>query len=224
MGILKSLLLWTGVMYVFSTVLGNLQAIQNEKETDRLQGKIPGYSLQEEKSEVHFNAGTQTVKDGGTIILPKPISLPADALTIIEPKKGERAPLEGLFTTELKLLAEEKSLKLDFSLVNVSGKDQTVQSGSGKKYDFSIFDSSGNEIYRWSNDKDFTAAIENRVIKKDGRLSFTDYWDYKDNQDNQSNKAESGNYKITLWWCVNLKSGENLISKDISSSLNFEIP
>ncbi len=221
MGILKSLLLWTSVIYVFSTALGNLQAIQNEEETDRLPGKIPGYSLQEEKSEVRFNTDSQTEKDGGTIILTKPISLPADALNIIDSKKGEPVPLEGLFTTELKLLAEEKSLKLDFSLVNVSGKDQTVQSGSGKKYDFSIIDSSGNEIYRWSNDKDFTAAIETRLIKKDGRLSFTDYWDYKDNQ---GIKAVSGNYKITLWWCVNLKSGENLISKDISSSLNFEIP
>lgn len=221
MGILKSLLLWTGVMYVFSTVLGNFQVDLNGKDNNRLQEQIPGYSLQEEKSEVRFSVGIQTEKDDGTIILPAPISLPADVLRIVEPKKGEPGPLEGLFTTELKLLAEEKSLKLDFSLVNVSGKDQTVQSGSGKKYDFSVFDSSGNEIYRWSRDKDFTAAIETRVIKKDGRLSFTDYWDYRDNQ---GNRADSGNYKITLWWCVNLKSGESLITRDISAYSEFEIP
>ena len=55
---------------------------------------------------------------------------------------------------------EDDSFLAELILVNNSGRNQNLAFNTSQKYDLSLTDEDGNEVYRWSRDKSFLQAIQ----------------------------------------------------------------
>jgi hypothetical protein len=47
---------------------------------------------------------------------------------------------------------------------------------NGKTHDFFVLDESGREVWRWSNGRMFTQALQNKLIKSKDNAVFADSW------------------------------------------------
>ena len=73
--------------------------------------------------------------------------------------------MTGLFRTTLEVDQTEDGLVLDFSLENISGTDLEYYSGSSQKYDYIVYNSKNDEVYRWSNNMCFLSVIKETLHK-----------------------------------------------------------
>ncbi len=50
----------------------------------------------------------------------------------------------------------------------------------GQTHDFVVQDASGKEVWRWSADRMFTQALQNKLVKASETATFSEDWDAKD--------------------------------------------
>lgn len=83
------------------------------------------------------------------------------------------------FTTEKALaevsVREEKKggLHMELKLTNLSDHEICLEHRSGQSYDFTLTDTDGKELYRWSNGMAFTQALTSVVIPARGNVVYT---------------------------------------------------
>ncbi len=104
----------------------------------------------------------------------------AESLPLI--RKQQPVYVEGLLQTKLQTKTAKDSVKLLFSLDNISDRELKLTFGSGMRYDFAVYDSRDEEIYRWSNDKGFTQALIELKLKPSDSIEFEEEWNWTDNQ------------------------------------------
>lgn len=137
-------------------------------------------------------------------------------------KHGEEKEKEasGLFRTMLAVEQTEEGLVLKFSLENISETDLEYYSGSSQKYDYSIYDSNGNEVYRWSNDKDFLAVITEMLIRKGEKASFREIWDYTGND---GKRVPHGEYSVVVRMIAKLNDGRKTDPGELTAKAYFTV-
>lgn len=141
----------------------------------------------------------------------------------LQKKKEEQSKsVAGLFKTSVEVFNKEGKISLDFSLQNVSGKEQHISYGSGQKYDIFIYNAQNEEIYRWSNNKAFTQALIVTNMMKDSKLVFNEQWNLKDNK---GNKVPPGKYTIKVNVMIALNSEEirRIHSDDLTARTIYEV-
>ncbi|NHN30618.1 hypothetical protein G9U52_12325 [Paenibacillus sp. S3N08] len=82
-----------------------------------------------------------------------------------------------------------------------------------------MYNEQNKEVYRWSNNKAFTAALSKLDLKKDEKLSYTEVWNL---QDDQGKPVPSGNYTISLQILVNSES-QTIHKDDLTNQLKIQI-
>lgn len=96
-------------------------------------------------------------------------------------KTGDIGPQASKQLTNLETLLtvskQESNLVFDISLSNKANEDVEVTFPSGQKYEIIVFNEQGEEVYYYSADKTFIAAIENKVIKAGEILTWQETWD-----------------------------------------------
>lgn len=114
----------------------------------------------------------------------------------------------GLFHTTLDAKVEDQTLILDIAFKNVSDLDQRIYFNSGQQFDIFIYDVQNVEVYRWSQDKSFIAAIIEMDVKKDESLTYTEVLDL---HDILGEPLPSGTYKVVVKMFAHLASDEQAI-------------
>jgi len=109
--------------------------------------------------------------------------------------KEKKQPLTGLFETAMETRQSDGKVDIRFTLKNISGRDLKLHTGSSQRYDFHVLNEKGEEVYRWSNGKAFTAALVEFELKQSGQLEFTEVWMY---QDNGGEPVPPGKYTIVV--------------------------
>lgn len=137
-------------------------------------------------------------------------------------KGGEekKQPLKGIFKTVLAAAQTEEALELNFSIENISGEDQYYYSGSSQRYDFSVYDSQGNEVYRWSNNMCFLTVITETIHKKGETISFSETWDYSDNK---GIRVPPGEYSIVVRIIARRDDGRAIDPDELTATEYFII-
>lgn len=87
-----------------------------------------------------------------------------------------KEPLSGLFDAELEARMDNGKIRLQYTLTNISGRELEMVYGSGKQYDYWVYDESGDEVYRWSHDKAFIQVITNVLVGVGEQLVFEEEW------------------------------------------------
>ena len=128
----------------------------------------------------------------------------------VESQKGS-----GIVETNLNLVEQGKTLRLDFSLKNCVDQELELLFGSGHQYDIIVIDVQGREVYNWAADKDFTMALIDKTLAPDEKLSFSEEWNYTDTE---GKPLPAGKYsvKVTI-----IASIENEALKDKVKAEDF---
>ncbi|QTH41467.1 hypothetical protein J4772_28615 [Cohnella sp. LGH] len=131
----------------------------------------------------------------------------AESLPLI--RKQQPVYVQGLLQTKLQTKMDKDSVKLLFSLDNLSDRELKLTFGSGMRYDFAVYDSGDEEIYRWSNDKSFTQALIEMKLKPSDSIEFEEEWDWTDNQ---GDAVPNGIYtlRLSIAAAVELPDGQAL--------------
>lgn len=61
-------------------------------------------------------------------------------------------------------------------VMNEGDKKVELNFESGKTHDIEVLDASGKQVWRWSDGRMFTSAYQNRVLRSDDTLSFSESW------------------------------------------------
>ena len=161
--------------------------------------------------------------DGITIIIEPKETIevdPALAEKSGKDKEGAEKPLTGLFRTTLEVDQTEDGLVLDFSLENISGTDLEYYSGSSQKYDYIVYNSKNDEVYRWSNNMCFLSVIKETLHKKGEKLTFREIWDYTDND---GNRVPPGEYWVTVRMIAKMHGGKAADPDELTAKRYFSV-
>ncbi|NUQ12853.1 MAG: hypothetical protein HUU26_11120 [Gemmatimonadaceae bacterium] len=67
-------------------------------------------------------------------------------------------------------------IELAFRVTNNEVRKLELQFPSGQTHDFAVVDSLGREIWRWSEGRLFTQALQTRVLESNASLSWSARW------------------------------------------------
>jgi flagellar hook assembly protein FlgD len=78
--------------------------------------------------------------------------------------------------------------------ITVAVRDpMTLYYRTSQRYDLTVADSEGQEVWRWSRDRTFAQVTEEVELGENGTLSFAETWDQRDNDGQQ---VPPGNYQV----------------------------
>lgn len=95
------------------------------------------------------------------------------------PISGDFRNVEGMTMTlrvEPSVAELGQGVTLSINLQNNTGREETLTFPSGKRYDFWITDADDEELWRWSEGKFFTQAVENVAVPGGSGESFSETW------------------------------------------------
>lgn len=87
------------------------------------------------------------------------------------PPTDARTPL----TPSLDVSVED-GVRFAFHVTNDGGKKLEVHFPDGRTHDVIVLDSIGREVWRWSDGRLFTQAVQNRVLRASDSLAFIEAW------------------------------------------------
>lgn len=85
------------------------------------------------------------------------------------------APDESTLASSLEISVRD-GVRLAFHATNRAGRRVELVFPSGQTHDFAILDSSGREVWRWSEGRLFTQALQNRVLEPAETLTYEERW------------------------------------------------
>ena len=91
---------------------------------------------------------------------------------------GDRRVVGGVtmtFTVKPARSDVGRAVRLAMRLTNNTGRAEKLTFTSGQQYDFWITED-GKEIWRWSDDRSFTQAIEERMLAPQDSLTLAESW------------------------------------------------
>lgn len=67
-------------------------------------------------------------------------------------------------------------IELAFRVTNNEARRLELRFPSGQTHEFVVADSTGREVWRWSEGRMFTQALQNRILESSGSLSWEARW------------------------------------------------
>ncbi len=115
---------------------------------------------------------------GNNMLYPKENASRAEAVTIVSRLAALLDSLNaGVNVTASALQDKGGALTMWLTIENNTDKTVTINHTSGQKYDFKLFDAEGENVYTWSADKMFIAALSSTEIKPGEKIEFSDTLD-----------------------------------------------
>lgn len=71
----------------------------------------------------------------------------------------------------------EEEVHFDFAVVNEGKKKLEVDFADGRTHEVVVLDSIGREVWRWSEGRFFTQAMQNRVLRTNDLLMYEEAWE-----------------------------------------------
>lgn len=115
---------------------------------------------------------------GNNMLFPKDGATRAEAVTIVSRLVTLLDSLkEGIDVVASAGVVKGGSLAMSLTIHNGTDKTVTINHTSGQKYDFKLFDAKGDNLYTWSADKMFIAALGTTELKPGESVVYADTLD-----------------------------------------------
>ena len=88
---------------------------------------------------------------------------------------GKRHTKKDTIGTSLDIKVAD-GVKFAFHVTNNTNKRVELRFPSGQTHDVVVLDAQGKEVWRWSNGRMFTQAMQNKVLSTNDTLTFTETW------------------------------------------------
>lgn len=126
------------------------------------------------------------------------------AANTVPPTTGNGDEMEGdlvIVASTIKAeYAQDQPVQFSIALQNESDTRRTLQFSSGQRFDISVMDAQGKEVWRWSREKFFTMALATIHLAPGERLSYEVDWDQKGND---GEPVPPGSYSARIWITAN---------------------
>ena len=99
-----------------------------------------------------------------------------ESIALDEPTRGTRATASMPLATTLAVKVDDE-VTFDFAVINEGKKKLEVDFADGRTHDLVVLDSLGREVWRWSEGRFFTQAMQNRVLRTSDALRYEEAWD-----------------------------------------------
>lgn len=136
----------------------------------------------------------------------------------IQPENPSIAP--GRLETRVTYGKTDNNIVFDIGLFSHYTKPIELTFSSGQQFELTITDKSGNEVFRYSDDKFFTLALVNKTLNPGELLSWKDEWDMTDKN---GVKLTSGDYKAVVNILVYDVNGEKIDDSQLTATVNFSL-
>lgn len=112
---------------------------------------------------------------GNNMLFPKDGATRAEAVTIVSRLVTLLDSLNaGVNVTASAFIVKGGALTMSLVIENNTDKTVTLHHTSGQKYDFKLFDAKSENVYTWSADKMFIAALGTTELKPGEKIEFSD--------------------------------------------------
>ncbi|MFD1017826.1 BsuPI-related putative proteinase inhibitor [Thalassobacillus hwangdonensis] len=146
----------------------------------------------------------------------EPVEVPAENTDETEDQTGEIDLDQAI--SHLKLEAEAQPSKekvlFDFSLTNEAEETYKLGFSSGQKYEIIVTDANGKEVYKYSDGKMFTEALEYVTFNGGDTQEFQEEW---------TEGVVPGNYEAMITIKVMSINDQPLESEPFTTTVPFEI-
>jgi hypothetical protein len=124
-------------------------------------------------------------------------------------------PLVVAFSTDKSTYSRSQPAQLTLTVTNIASYPVTVSFASGKSYDFSAKNSSGQTVWTWSHGKTFSPTPQDVVLAPGEYFQYTQPWSYVNNS---GVSVAAGTYTVSgvflgSWYAESgTKSGQKQIT------------
>lgn len=73
-------------------------------------------------------------------------------------------------------VAVDNGVRFQFALTNASARKVELLFNDGRTHDIVVLDSLGREVWRWSDGRMFTQAVQSKVLRASDTLRFAEAW------------------------------------------------
>ncbi|WP_083270636.1 BsuPI-related putative proteinase inhibitor [Bacillus marinisedimentorum] len=94
----------------------------------------------------------------------------------------------------------EDAVAFTITIANKGDNESDIEFTSGQKFEIIVTDSAGNEVYRYSDGRMFTQALETITLKPGESKSWSDEW--------KTEQAAAGEYEAALTVTASKVDGE----------------
>lgn len=98
-----------------------------------------------------------------------------DADANAETPATAQPPSDAPLATSLNVTVRD-NVTFTLHVTNTSGKRVELTFPSGMTHDFVVLDSTGNEVWRWSEGRLFTQAIQNKLLTSKESAKYEEAW------------------------------------------------
>ncbi len=110
---------------------------------------------------------------GNNLLFPKDTATRAEAVVLTDRLVRLCGTLMSDITIRASATVENGSLIMGLAIENTGANEVTIDHTSGQKFDFKVFDESGNILYTWSADKNFIQILTATTIPAGSKVEFT---------------------------------------------------
>lgn len=79
-------------------------------------------------------------------------------------------------TPRLDVRVAQRNVRFAFEVENIGAKHVEIDFANGQAYDFTVVDSLGREVWRWSRGRLFTQGVQNKQLASGEMMSAREVW------------------------------------------------
>lgn len=109
----------------------------------------------------------------------------------------------------------------DFELMSHYTEPKELKFGSGQQFEVTVTDEEGKEVYRYSDDRFFTLALQYKSVNPGESMKWQDEWDMTNKE---GEKLTSGKYKAEIRIMVIMEEDEEKIEEsELATVVDFSL-
>lgn len=118
--------------------------------------------------------------------------------------------------TSVEINQQDQTVLFDIKIKNIGEKDYTVTFPSGQYFEIIVKDEDNEEVYKYSEGKMFTQAVETKEIKAGEQLSLHDEWAVNEG-------IKSGTYTAIVNVRASKINGQDILEDALLTKEKFEL-
>lgn len=126
----------------------------------------------------------------------------------------------GKLETRASYEVKDTKVVFDFELFSHYARPMEVMFSSGQQFELVITDTSGNQVYRYSDGKSFTMALVNKTINPGESIEWQLEWDMTDKD---GVKLTSGDYKAEINILAYGADEEKIDESELKATIEFSL-
>jgi hypothetical protein len=123
------------------------------------------------------------------VALASMLPIRATNFVVERPHRASTRRAEVKLDTRFDIKVDANTVHFALVVKNIGGKHAELNFADGQSYDFVVSDSTGREVWQWSNGRIFTQSVRNKQLGAGESMRVSESWNRR--------SAPAGRYTVT---------------------------